>query len=180
VDDTLKKATAFATNAHVGQTRKLRTGGTEPYVQHPTRVAALLGSLGFSERVQVVGVLHDVLEDTDVEWKEIMYRYGNEVAAGVDLMTKGTGPYSNKRYVARLALAPAWVQAVKLADRIDNIQTLVYGPEGWDRGRVDHYIKGAENLIKMADTGEPVLVRLVVLLGSAVNDLKTEMDIDAV
>lgn len=56
----LTKAIAFATVAHAGQTDKI---GAD-YIRHPLRV---MESLRFTdEATMVVGVLHDVIEDTDM------------------------------------------------------------------------------------------------------------------
>jgi|6_EtaG_2_1085325.scaffolds.fasta_scaffold10781_2 (p)ppGpp synthase/HD superfamily hydrolase len=146
----LEQAETLAREAHKGQTRNLPGGGVEDYVNHPLRVAALVAEHDLGQAETIVAILHDVLEDTEVGWCDIQQQFGNTVAAGVDLLTKGTGHWSNRRYKARLELAPAWVQAVKLADRIDNIRS-IQGVDGWDEGRVQHYLEDSRELLNLVD-----------------------------
>ena len=56
----LERAIQIATEAHEGEFRR---DGT-PYVDHPLRVMATLATAGFSEKVQAVGVIHDVFENS--------------------------------------------------------------------------------------------------------------------
>lgn len=56
---TLERAIQIAHEAHEGQTRY----DGSPYVNHPLRVMAALALDGYSEKTQIVGVLHDVVED---------------------------------------------------------------------------------------------------------------------
>ena len=145
----LLQATELAAEAHKEQARDLPGGGTEPYVNHPVRVAELLHEEGFGELVCTVAVLHDVLEDTNVTWVRLYEKFGPVVAGGVDLLTKGKGPYSNRRYKARLQLASSWVKAVKLADRVDNLRSLAGGVESWDKGRIRAYLEDSRDLVAL-------------------------------
>lgn len=54
----LEKAIIIATTAHLGQVDK----AGDPYVLHPIRVM-LLGKTG---NEKICGILHDVVEDTDI------------------------------------------------------------------------------------------------------------------
>ena len=72
-----RDALAFAADRHAGQTRD--SGGV-PFVTHPVEVACLLHEAGYSDEVVAAGVLHDVLEDTDVERAELEKRFGDRVA----------------------------------------------------------------------------------------------------
>ena len=167
-----QRALALAEDAHEGQTRHLPEGGTEAYVEHPKRVAGLLNAMGHQQHpTLVVAVLHDVLEDTDVPWKVLYHEFGATVAAGVDLLSKESGPYSAKRYYARLALAPAWVRAVKVADRIDNLRGIV-GVTGWDRGRITHYANAASTIREVADAGGGVDQRLLHALDTEIEKVR--------
>ena len=58
----LQKAYVFAGKAHKGQVR--RSG--EPYLVHPLEVADYLADMALDRTTLVAGLLHDVLEDTDV------------------------------------------------------------------------------------------------------------------
>ena len=61
---TPEQALELATRAHAGQTDKVG----RPYIEHPVRVAGRLDD----PDAQVVALLHDVLEDTDVDEAELV------------------------------------------------------------------------------------------------------------
>lgn len=64
----LSAALVIATNAHAGQFDK----GGKPYILHPLSVMGLLGSKYRDEELyQVIAVLHDVIEDTFVTYKDL-------------------------------------------------------------------------------------------------------------
>jgi (p)ppGpp synthase/HD superfamily hydrolase len=73
-----RDALAFAADRHAGQTR---ADDGVPFVTHPVEVACLLHEAGYSDEVVAAGVLHEVLEDTDVERPELASRFGERVAA---------------------------------------------------------------------------------------------------
>ena len=68
----LQKAYVFSAKAHKGQVR--RSG--EPYLSHPLEVCSLLADLGLDRTTLVAGLLHDVLEDTDVTAAELKDAFG--------------------------------------------------------------------------------------------------------
>jgi (p)ppGpp synthase/HD superfamily hydrolase len=72
-----RDALAFAAERHAGQTRDIEG---VPFVTHPVEVACLLHEAGYSDEVVAAGVLHEVLEDTDVEREELASRFGEPVA----------------------------------------------------------------------------------------------------
>ena len=63
------KAINLAETAH---STALRKSG-EPFVSHPIRIANALVSLGVEdEKILIVAILHDILEDTDVTREELL------------------------------------------------------------------------------------------------------------
>ncbi len=75
----------MARQAHAGQ---LRNGsGGMPYIQHPLTVAELLAGQGCSETVLAAGLLHDVVEESEIEVEEIRLRFGDGVAELVAALT---------------------------------------------------------------------------------------------
>lgn len=127
--DFLARAYDLAERMHRDQTR--RSG--EPYITHPVYVAYLLADLKFDEICVAVGMLHDVLEDTEATQEELAEHFGQDVAELVD----GVSKISRQEYVQRdeaqaetfrkMILASARdlrVILVKLADRLHNMMTL--------------------------------------------------------
>jgi GTP pyrophosphokinase len=127
----LQKAYVFAARAHKGQVR--RSG--EPYLSHPLEVTAMLADMNLDKTTLVAGLLHDVLEDTDVTAIEIKEAFGKEVAALVEGVTKisrlqEASPEARRAETIRkiiLAMTDDLrVIFIKLADRIHNLKTLKF------------------------------------------------------
>ncbi|HRS31072.1 MAG TPA: RelA/SpoT family protein, partial [Bacilli bacterium] len=127
----IRKAYDIAMEKHQGQMR--RSG--EPYVQHPLEVAYLLATLHTGPSTIAAGLVHDVLEDTDMAKEEMAERLGKDVADIVDGVTK----ISKLKYMTmeralasdhqKILLAMAKdirVVLVKLVDRLHNMRTLEY------------------------------------------------------
>ncbi|TYO95102.1 RelA/SpoT family protein [Desulfallas thermosapovorans] len=130
----LKRAFAFASEAHAGQKRI----SGEPYVTHPVAIAAILADLEMDMDTLVAGLLHDTVEDTGVTLEEIEKRFGREVAQLVDGVTKLSRlEYRSKEErqvenLRKMFLAMARdirVVLIKLADRLHNMRTLQYHQE---------------------------------------------------
>jgi (p)ppGpp synthase/HD superfamily hydrolase len=106
----VEAARLLATQAHSGQTDKAGL----PYITHPMRVAGRLDTL----EAQVVGWLHDTVEDTAVTLSEIEARFGPETAAAVDAISRRDGEKWSG-YLDRVAANPV-ARQVKISDLIDN------------------------------------------------------------
>ena len=131
--DRVHKAISLAIKAHDGQLR--RSG--EEYVCHPLHVACILVEIGMDSDAVIAALLHDVVEDTDIELSEISRRFGADVASLVDGVTKITQmTFSTKEEqqaenVRKMLLAMSKdvrVMIIKLADRLHNMRT----SDGWD------------------------------------------------
>ena len=118
---------------HEGQFRK----SNDPYIQHPLEVAYMLAELNTSPVTIASGLLHDVLEDTQMTKEEIKERFNEDVANIVDGVTKiGQLKYMTKekalaRSHQKILLAMAKdirVVLVKLVDRVHNMRTLNHLP----------------------------------------------------
>ncbi|MEO8191982.1 MAG: bifunctional (p)ppGpp synthetase/guanosine-3',5'-bis(diphosphate) 3'-pyrophosphohydrolase [Acidobacteriota bacterium] len=132
--DLLRRAYVFSAREHKGQVR--RSG--EPYLVHPLNVAAILADLKADDVSIVVGLLHDVLEDTLTTKDAIAQQFGDEVADLVDGLTKiGKFSYVSReeeqaetfRKMVLAMVSDLRVVLVKLADRLHNMRTLQYLPE---------------------------------------------------
>ncbi|TCS94915.1 RelA/SpoT family protein [Hazenella coriacea] len=131
----LRKAYQFAKQAHEGQVRK----SGEPFINHPVAVTEILAELHMDLSTLAAGLLHDVVEDTDVTLEEIEEEFGGTVSHLVDGVTKLRKRVkfnSNEQHQAenyrKMFVAMAKdirVIMIKLADRIHNMRTLKHMPE---------------------------------------------------
>ncbi|MCF0113719.1 MAG: bifunctional (p)ppGpp synthetase/guanosine-3',5'-bis(diphosphate) 3'-pyrophosphohydrolase, partial [Erysipelotrichaceae bacterium] len=69
----LDDAIIFATKCHSGQLRKIVN---TPYILHPLEVATIISTMTPDEDLMIAGLLHDVIEDCNVDPKEIKNRFG--------------------------------------------------------------------------------------------------------
>ena len=111
----LEDATNFVVKKHRGQYRKQGT----PYCLHPISVAWILKNKGFPESYQIAGLFHDLIEDTDTTYEEILKLSNEEIANAVKLVTKEKG-YKMEEYIERISKNDM-ARMVKLADRLHNI-----------------------------------------------------------
>jgi (p)ppGpp synthase/HD superfamily hydrolase len=111
--------------------------GTEPYTEHLADVVqSLWMKHGDSINPVLVATawLHDVLEDTECTWEEIVAACGDEVARAVVCLTKH--PQQAKEwYIARIKACPIALE-VKIHDSLCNLRASVMSGE---RGRVRKY-----------------------------------------
>ncbi|MBR4865892.1 MAG: HD domain-containing protein, partial [Clostridia bacterium] len=82
--DAIRQAFAIAFEAHKDQRRK----SGEPYIIHPLSVAELLADMAMDSASICAALLHDVLEDTDLSYKEMERMVGTEITELVDGLTK--------------------------------------------------------------------------------------------
>lgn len=141
---TLARAIEIATEAHKGQFDK---AGNE-YIGHPLRVM----EMGKTEEEKIVGVLHDVVEDTD--WSFDMLEaegFAPEIIAALKCVTKISENENYDAFIERVKKNPL-ATAVKINDLTDNmdIRRLPYLGDK-DVKRLKKYLKAYKKLI-----GEPV------------------------
>lgn len=125
----VEKAYKFAAKMHKGQYRK--TG--EEYIVHPLFVAHILTSIRADKETLMAGLLHDVIEDTEITKEDLEKMFGDVVANLVDGVTKInninvsteneylTGYY--KKIIVGMS-EDVRVIIIKLADRLHNMRTL--------------------------------------------------------
>lgn len=125
------KAYNFAEAAHESQVRN----SGEKYFVHPFQVALLLADLNMDTATIIAGLLHDVIEDTNISYDKIKEEFGDEVADLVDGVTKlkklqyKTKQENQAENLRKMVIAMAKdirVIIVKLADRLHNMRTLEY------------------------------------------------------
>jgi (p)ppGpp synthase/HD superfamily hydrolase len=105
----LDRMLVIATNAHAGQFDR----GGAPYILHPLRVMSFLKTN--DEELQCIALGHDVVEDTDVTYKDL-YDNGisERVVVGIRALTKVPGETLDE-YKSRVFANPDAMQ-VKLCD----------------------------------------------------------------
>ena len=109
---TLEDAIRLAVEAHHGQ----RDKNDQPYILHPLRVMFRLAT----EAERIVGVLHDVIEDTKYTADDLRRMgYPEEILSALDGVTKREGE-SYEDFVLRAGMNPI-ARQVKLADLEDNM-----------------------------------------------------------
>ena len=141
---TLKRAIEIATEAHKGQYDK---AGND-YIGHPLRVM----EMGKTENEKIVGVLHDVVEDTDWTFEALAAEgFSEEVIAALRCVTKLSENENYDDFIERVKKNPLAV-AVKINDLSDNmdIRRLPYLSDK-DVKRLKKYLKAYKRLV-----GEPV------------------------
>lgn len=140
----LQRAIEIATEAHQGQFDK----AGRDYIGHPLRVM----EMGKSEDEKIVGVLHDVIEDTDWTFEKLAEEgFSDEVIAALRCVTKTSENENYDDFIDRVKKNPLAV-AVKINDLTDNmdIRRLPYLSDK-DVKRLKKYLKAYKRL-----TGEPV------------------------
>ena len=127
--EVIKKAYVFSSISHEHQSR--RSG--EPYIHHPTAVATTLAELKLDKETISAGLLHDVLEDTNLGKDLIKEEFGSEILSLVDGVSKldqiEYADNNQRQAESFRKMMLAMVQdirviLIKLADRLHNIQTL--------------------------------------------------------
>jgi len=167
--DVLEDAIKFAVDAHSGQTRKL---GNIPYILHPLEVASIIGTMTDSRETMAAGILHDTIEDCDVDPAEIRERFGARVSALVQSETEDriSPAPAEQTWMARkeeslLMLSHTKDRDVKilwLADKLSNIRSFArrwreVGDDVWkplhqkDPAMQKWYYKSIEEYLKDLD-----------------------------
>lgn len=140
----LQRAIEIATLAHKGQFDK----SGKDYIGHPLRVM----EMGKTEEEKIIGVLHDVIEDTDWTFEALEKEgFSKEVMNALRCVTKLSENENYDDFIERVKKNPLAV-AVKINDLSDNmdIRRLPYLSDK-DVKRLKKYLKAYKKLI-----GEPL------------------------
>lgn len=125
----IERAFKFASKYHSNQFRK----SGEPFVHHPIAVASLLADLKLDITTLAAALLHDVVEDTDVDIETVREEFGDQVAqligglTKLDLIKFSSEQHEQAENIRKMFLAMAKdlrVILIKLADRLHNMQTI--------------------------------------------------------
>ena len=146
------QALAFAARAHRDQLRKGTAeqpddldefiGSGVPYIMHPVAVGMLLLEHGASDTVVVAGILHDVLEDTDVNVEILEQTFGADITRLVIAESEPDKslPWRERKEhtISHLRAAEMDVKLIAAADKLHNVQSIrldleKLGEEVWTR-----------------------------------------------
>ncbi|MDO4459749.1 MAG: bifunctional (p)ppGpp synthetase/guanosine-3',5'-bis(diphosphate) 3'-pyrophosphohydrolase [Clostridia bacterium] len=127
----IERAYKVAEKQHQNQVRK----SGEPYIIHPVSVAYLLVEMGMDSQSVIAGLLHDVVEDTDMTLDDVRKSFGDDIALLIDGLTKiAQIPFSSREElqaenIRKMLMAMAEdirVIIIKFADRMHNLSTLEF------------------------------------------------------
>ncbi|MCP3999851.1 MAG: bifunctional (p)ppGpp synthetase/guanosine-3',5'-bis(diphosphate) 3'-pyrophosphohydrolase [Gammaproteobacteria bacterium] len=125
----IDRAFEFGARAHRGQAR----ASGQPYISHPTAVAAIVAELRLDAESICAALLHDVIEDTPMGADQIRQEFGEDVANIVEGVSKldqlsftsrGEAQVESFRKMMLAMIEDIRVILVKLADRLHNMRTL--------------------------------------------------------
>ena len=159
------EAYCFSKKAHEGQMR--RSG--EPYFTHCSSVGIILSEWKMDTRTIAAGLMHDVIEDTEMSRNDMVDKFGEEIAELVDGVSKLSGiKFSSRREkqaenFMKMFLSVAKdlrVIIIKFADRLHNMSTIKHLP----------LIKQRRIAIETRDVYAPLAHRL------GMNKLKIELE----
>jgi len=118
--------------------REQKRASGEPFYIHPMKVAEILIQLEMDYETIIAALLHDVLEDTEGTKKEMQRRFGKEIVALVNGVTKisilraKSKSVQGAETIRKMLFAMTKdirVILIKLADKLHNMSTLEYLPE---------------------------------------------------
>jgi GTP pyrophosphokinase/guanosine-3',5'-bis(diphosphate) 3'-pyrophosphohydrolase len=113
--------------------KDMKRASGEPYYYHPVEVAKIVASeINIDDISVIASLLHDTVEDTDVNLDDIRFWFGEEVAVIIDGVTKITGVFKSRdskqaEAFMKLLLTMAEdirVVLIKFADRLHNMRTI--------------------------------------------------------
>jgi len=125
----IKKAFTISLEAHKDMRRK----SGEPFIFHPLAVAEIcVEEIGLGTTSIIAALMHDVVEDTDIELTDIERMFGKKITRIIDGLTKIRGVFEygtsqqaeNFRKMLFTLSDDVRVILIKLADRLHNMRTL--------------------------------------------------------
>jgi len=157
----IEQSRFLAMGAHYGINHKRKYTG-EPYFQHLENVAKIVAFNGGTDEMIAAAYLHDILEDTKFPPSSLFQIIGERVfdmvLALTDLQTPENGNREKRKRSERdkLALASKEVQTIKLADLIDNTETIV----SRDPNFAVVYMSEKRLLLQVLVSGDPILWKI--------------------
>ena len=151
---TLNRAIEIASKAHEGATDKYGA----PYINHVTRVM----NMGQTDNEKIVGVLHDVIEDTPWTFEDLEKEgFSKEVIDALKCVTKTSEDEDYAEFITRAKINPLAVK-VKLNDLTDNLD-IKRMPEVLesDLKRLNKYLRAYNELIESQNSNSTPKKRMM-------------------
>ncbi|MBN8570568.1 MAG: bifunctional (p)ppGpp synthetase/guanosine-3',5'-bis(diphosphate) 3'-pyrophosphohydrolase, partial [Ignavibacteria bacterium] len=130
-DKLITHAFQFSLDAHKNDKR----ASGEPFFSHPYEVATIIArEIALDDVSVAAALLHDVVEDTKFNLKDIKLEFGDKIAEIVDGATKIDGIFENYelkqvesyRKMLLSMTSDIRVMLIKFADRLHNLRTLEF------------------------------------------------------
>lgn len=131
----------------------------EPYINHPSAVVEIVRSVPHTDAMIAAAWLHDTVEDTAATIEDIDCEFGSEVASLVEMLTDISKLSDGNRAVRKeidrrhTARASAEAQTIKLADLIDNTESVV----AYDSSFAKVYLAEKKVLLEVLRDGDATL-----------------------
>jgi (p)ppGpp synthase/HD superfamily hydrolase len=120
-----RAALAFARRQHAGQ---LRTSDGGPFIEHPIEVSRLLYRVGAADHVIAAGLLHDILEKTEVTAAELRSLFGTRISRLVAAVSEDEqiSGYVRRKEALRRQVSAAGPDALAVfaADKVSKVGEL--------------------------------------------------------
>jgi (p)ppGpp synthase/HD superfamily hydrolase len=133
VVDLPERARSFAADAY----------GSDRELEHPAEVAALVRGAGADEEVEAAAFLHDLVEDTDVELRDIAAAFGSRVAGLVGALTEDESidDYVARKQEHRTRARDSGrdVALLFVADKLSNARRMRRAQKQPDARKLGHY-----------------------------------------
>lgn len=159
-----QEAIVFATTKHL-EKEQIVPGTNLPYVVHLSNVAmeviiAAINSENFNLNFAVqVALLHDIIEDTSTKLEELENKFGIDIAQAVLALTKNKDLAKEHQMMdclSRIRNMQPEVWAVKLADRITNLQS---PPPHWNKQKRIEYQDESKTILTELNSGNIFLAK---------------------
>lgn len=177
-EDKIKSAMNFAQKKHKNQKKK---DGITLYINHLEGVVHRIKNLGITDtNVICAAWLHDVLEESDTTFDELIQRFGRETAMLVLSLSKNSDlpkKEAEEQYIKQLKDASTEAKIIKLCDISSNIKDLSNAPisktqKNKQIRRVLHYLKVIKKEISEEKSQYPKIQEIVDGINSVAKKFK--------
>jgi (p)ppGpp synthase/HD superfamily hydrolase len=162
--DLVDRACRFAAGAY----------GSDAELEHPREVAELVRASGGDDELQAAAILHDVVEDTDVEVRDIATEFGSRVAGFVSAMTEdeSVDDYLARKdeHRRRACDAGREVALLFVADKLSNARRMRRAAKKPDPRKLGHYGATLEKMRRAYPD-----LRLLDELETELGDVRSEL-----